>query len=84
MGFTYEQMVDMTWIEFDYYSAGYQRRVEHGLNGTRLIISSMVNLWSKKRVTPRDIIPLTMDSVNYEIKKETVAEIEAKLKRWGL
>ena len=66
----------MSWIEFDYYSAGYQKRVEHGLNNTRLIISSMVNLWSKQKTSPKDILSLSMDDVTFEHDKLTLEQAQ--------
>lgn len=56
----------MTWIEFDYYSTGYQKRIERELNNTRIIVSSMANMWGKNRVKPTDIMQLSIDDIEYD------------------
>lgn len=75
MGISYDEMIDLSWHEFTYYSAGYQRRLERELNNTRIMVSSMANMWGKKRVTPRDIIQLSIDDVEYE--KELMTKDQA-------
>ena len=68
MGFSYDEFMDMTWREFDYYSAGYERRVERQWDYTRHIIAASFNSsgFSKKTVRATDVFKLPhLDKVKH-------------------
>lgn len=63
MNVGYEQMLSLTWKEFDYYQQGYNRRVERGWDYTRHIIATLANVNRGKNTSaysPKDIIPLPL------------------------
>lgn len=82
MGISYSEMLDLSWQQFEYYSSGYQRRLERELNNTRIIVSSFVNLWSKKKIRPEDLMQLSIDKVNYEREILTAEQCNEILGKW--
>jgi len=60
-----------------------QRKLERQWEKDRIIIASIINGYSKRKVKPRDVIQLELDKkrVGIEITKE---EIDKTLKAWGL
>lgn len=62
MGFNFEELLNLSWREYDYYSTGYLRRIERGFDETRHLIAAMYNSsgFSKTKVKPRDIIKLPL------------------------
>ena len=60
MGFSYTEFLDLTWLEFDFYSVGYQRRIEREWDYTRHIIASSYNSsgFSKKQVKADEVMKL--------------------------
>lgn len=82
MGVSYNEMLDLSWQQFEYYSSGYQRRLERELNNTRIIVSSFVNLWSKKKIRPEDLMQLSIDKVNYEREILTAEQCNEILSKW--
>jgi len=60
MGFKYEEFLNLTWKEYDFYSIGYARRLERQWDYTRHIIASNFNSsgFSKKTIKASDIIKL--------------------------
>ena len=60
MGFSYQEFLDLTWAEFYYYTAGYERRLERQWDYTRHVIASNFNSsgFSKKTIRANDIMKL--------------------------
>ena len=60
MGFGYEDFLNLTWREFDYYSVGYERRIEREWDYTRHIIASNYNSsgFAKKQTKANDVMKL--------------------------
>ena len=84
MGLTYEQMLDLSWDEFRYYSDGYTRQIERRLDNTRRIMATMVNLWSKRKIKPTDLMKLSIDEVKYDYKKLSLEEVKEISDKWPL
>ncbi len=66
MGCDYNALLDLTWLEYDYISIGYERRLERQWDYTRHIIASQYNStgMSKKTVRATDIMKLpSLDKV---------------------
>jgi len=84
MGIAYEQFLDMTWREYDYYSIGYLRRVERGWDRNRHLVASMFNSsgFSKTKVTATDVMKLPLlDGANTkEFKRVSDEVIKQRLK----
>jgi len=61
MGFKYEEFLNMTWREYEFYSIGHFRRLERNWDYTRHLIASMYNSsgLSKKKVNAKDIMKLS-------------------------
>ena len=65
MGLKYEEMLNCTWLEFDYLQTGHNRRIERGWDYTRHLIASMYNSsgFAKQKVKADDIFKLqTLDN----------------------
>lgn len=60
MGITYDNLLKMTWREYDYISIGYSIRQEREWDRNRNIIASLFNSsgFSKKKVKPTDVMKL--------------------------
>lgn len=60
MGFTYEDLINLTWREYDYYKIGYVRRLERNWDYTRQLIANMYNSsgFTKKKVNAIDVMKL--------------------------
>ena len=84
MGIKYEDALNLTWKEFDYYASGYWRRLERELDQTRMLMATMFNSsgFSKKRVNPKDLMQLSIDKV--KIKPPTKEEIQTWVKAFKL
>ena len=64
MDIPYDTFLNMSWLEFDYRSTGYLRRIERQWDYTRHLIASNFNSsgFSKKTVKPTEIMKLpTLD-----------------------
>jgi hypothetical protein len=76
----------MTWKEYDYYSIGHTRRIEHEWNLNRHLMSTMYNStgMSKKQVKPTDIMQLpSIDKKKAKaFKKIDEAKIQELLKNF--
>jgi hypothetical protein len=62
MGIGYEELLNMTWLEYDYYSTGYMRRVERGFDEVRQLIAAMYNSsgFTKRKVNAKQIMKLPL------------------------
>ncbi len=82
MGFKYEDLLNMSWIEYDYYSVGYFRRLERGWDNTRHIIASMYNSsgFSKKNVNVKDIMKLPSLDRTTKFKKVDQKSLDKMIK----
>ena len=71
MGLKYDEMLSTTWVEFDYYQTGHNRKVERLWDVGRHLMATMFNSsgFSKQKVKPRDIMELPMLD-NMQPKKE--------------
>ncbi len=78
MGIAYEQFLDMTWREYDYYSIGYLRRIERGWDRNRHLVASMFNSsgFSKTKVKATDVMSLPLlDMATPKIIKRVSDEV---------
>ena len=80
---TYEELLRTTPAELYRMQLHSQRKLERQWEKDRIIIASIINGYSKRKVKPRDVIQLELDKkrVGIEITKE---EIDKTLKAWGL
>ena len=60
IGIPYDQMLNLTWLEFDYISKGYEHRMQRNWDFVRNLMATQFNSsgFSKKRFRPRDIMTL--------------------------
>ena len=60
MGFSYQEFLDMTWKEYNFYSVGYERRLERQWDTTRHLIAAAYNSsgFSKKRIDAKSLMIL--------------------------
>lgn len=85
MGIGYNEMLDLTWREFDYYATGHYRLIERGWDYVRSLVAGNFNSsgFSKKRVKPADIMALpTFDKVKQitDVPKVNAKKIDKMLK----
>jgi len=87
MGLSYTEMLNCTWLEFDYYQAGHTRRLERGWDEVRHLISSMYNSsgFVKSKVSAKDIMKLPMlDKVVVKVPRRIPAsKVNQLLKAMG-
>ena len=71
MNIPYNDMLNMTWREFDYLSIGYIRRIERGFDEVRHLIAAMYNSsgMSKKTIRPKDVMKLALLDAPSELKR---------------
>lgn len=82
MGLTYEDFLDMTWKEFDFYNIGFSKKIQRNWDYVRNIIATQYNSsgFSNKKVKPKDIIQLDMFDKIIEFKLMD-PELLEKMKR---
>ena len=81
MGFSYREFQDMTWKEYNYYSVGYERRMERQWDLTRHLIAAAYNSsgFTKKRVDAKSLMRLPHID---EVKQVTYKKVsDEKLKK---
>ena len=86
MGLSYDDMLNCTWRQFDYYQRGYIRRVERGFDEVRHLSAHMYNSsgFAKSQVKPAQIMKLPMldGTVKKKAKKmdrETIERMKKQL-----
>ncbi len=87
MSIAYEDMLNLTWLEFEYLSSGYEQRMQRGWDYVRNIMAMQVNTsMSKKTVKAKEIMTLpyidepAMSNAVERIDKETVSRMMAHFK----
>ena len=62
MGIGYDELLNMTWREYDYYTIGHLRRIERDFDVARFIVANLFNSsgFSKRKVSPKDIMQLPL------------------------
>ena len=86
MGISYEDMLNMTWKEYDYYFKGFNLRSQRKLDYLRRIMSNQFNSsgFSKKRYKPTDFFKLDLFDLKKEFKKVDDKTIEIMKKMINL
>ena len=81
MGIKYKRLLNMTWLEYEYESIGYERRLEREWDYTRHLIAATYNStgMSKKSVKATDIMTLpSIDGAVIATKVRRMSEDKVK------
>ena len=86
MNITYEDMLNLTWLEFDYLATGYEQRMQRNWDYVRNVMAMQANTMSKKKVSAKDIMTLpyidtpAIGAKVQRIDKETMDRMMAHFK----
>lgn len=82
MNISYNDFLNLTWKEYDYYSLGHFRRIEREWDYNRHIIASMFNSsgFSKKKVNAKDVMKLPNLDKKTKFKMVNPKTLEKMLK----
>ena len=83
MGLSHVEMMNCSWLEYDYYQRGYNRRVERQWDYTRHIIANLYNSsgFAKTQVKASQIMKLPMLDAKVKKSKKMDKEVFERMKR---
>lgn len=78
-GIKYTDLLDMSWVEFDYTVNGYMMRMERGWDYVRTLLSAQYStaFGAKKAVTPKEIMKLP----NIDVVREKIITTTGKVSK---
>ena len=80
MGIKYNDFLNLSWKEFDFYSVGYQRKLERGWDYSRHLIAAMFNSsgMTKTKAKPKDVFQLPLLDNKHVTEVDLVPESTIK------
>ena len=78
MSIDYDDMLNITWLEFDYISKGYEQRQQRQWDMVRTLMANQINAsgFSKKTVKPSDMI--TLPYIDDVVTEQDVNRLDKK------